>query len=121
MRLPNGGGSVIAKRFRRFSTSGQASSTSEAGFSSCHRASIAAIFDGLVVNDIFTVEVSEEELERKQHGREIQAHPEHDARFGGKDPAQQVPCPGRGNANSAGEIGCKQHVREAYPHDRAKQ
>jgi len=46
IRLPNGGGSVIAKRFRRFATSGQASSTSEAGFSSCQRASIAAIFDG---------------------------------------------------------------------------
>ena len=46
IRLPNGGGKVIANRLRRFSTSGQASSTSEAGFSSCHRASIAAIFDG---------------------------------------------------------------------------
>jgi hypothetical protein len=44
--LPHGGGSVIANRFRRFSTSGQAISTSEAGFSLCHRPSIAAIFDG---------------------------------------------------------------------------
>jgi hypothetical protein len=46
IKLPKGGGSVIANRFRWFSTSGQASSTSEAGFSSCHRASIAAIFAG---------------------------------------------------------------------------
>jgi hypothetical protein len=46
IRLPKGGGSVIANRFRRFSTSGQASNTSKAGFSSCHRASIAAIFAG---------------------------------------------------------------------------
>ena len=46
IRLPKGGGKVIANRLRWLSTSGQASSTSEAGFSSCHRASIAAIFDG---------------------------------------------------------------------------
>src|SRR5215469_15515049 len=46
IRLPNGAGKVMAKRFRRFSTSGQASSTSEAGCSSCQRASIAAIFEG---------------------------------------------------------------------------
>ena len=46
IRLPNGAGSVIAKRFRWFAASGQASNTSEAGFSSCQRASIAAIFEG---------------------------------------------------------------------------
>ena len=46
IRLPNGAGSVIANRLRRCATSGQASSTSEAGCSSCHRASIAAIFAG---------------------------------------------------------------------------
>src|SRR5438270_840962 len=46
IKLPKGGGSVIANRFRWFFSSGQASRTSEAGFSSCHRASIAAIFAG---------------------------------------------------------------------------
>ena len=46
MRLPKGAGRVTAKRLRRLATSGQASSTSPAGFSSCHRASMAAIFAG---------------------------------------------------------------------------
>jgi hypothetical protein len=46
IRLPNGGGSAIANRLRRFSTSGQANSTSPAGFSSFQRPSIAAIFEG---------------------------------------------------------------------------
>ena len=46
IRLPNGGGSVIGNRLRWCSTSGQASNTSEAGFWSCHRPSIAAIFAG---------------------------------------------------------------------------
>ena len=46
IRLPKGGGSVIANRLRRFATSGHANRTSDPGFSSFQRPSIAAILAG---------------------------------------------------------------------------
>jgi cyclohexadieny/prephenate dehydrogenase len=51
-------------------------------------------FRWLVVNDILSIEVSEEELERQQYCCEVQAHAQHDMRFGGKFPTQHIPCPG---------------------------
>src|SRR5205814_468020 len=54
-------------------------------------------FRWLIAVDVIAVEVSEHELSRQEDGRKVQAHAEHDTRLGRKDPAQQVPCPGRGS------------------------
>ena len=89
--LPQGGGSVMAKRFRRFATSGQASSTSEAGFSIVPSRLDRGHLRRLVVNHIFPVQVSEEELDRDEHGSKHETHAQHDARFGVEFPTQQVP------------------------------
>ena len=77
-------------------------------------------FRRLMVDDIFAVEVSEDELERQQNGREVKAHAEHDAGLSVKDPAQQIPRPSCGNAEGAGQIGGEEHMWEAHPEHRAK-
>ncbi len=78
-------------------------------------------FDRLVVMDVIAVQVSEEALDQQQHGREIQAHAQHDVRLGGKHLPQQVPGPGRGDAERAGDVRSKQHVREAHPEHRTEE
>src|SRR6516162_5526214 len=78
-------------------------------------------FNGLIVMDIIAVEVSEEALDQQQHRREIQAHAEHNARFGVEFPTQQVPGTGSGDAKGAGKVGSEQHMREAHPQHRTEQ
>src|SRR6266851_15873 len=73
---------------------------------------------GLVVVHVVAGEMPEKDLDRHQHGSEVQAHAQHDVRFGSEDPAEQVPGTGRGNAETAGDKRRKQHVREAHPDHR---
>ena len=67
------------------------------GFDRCH-------LRGLVVNDIFTVEVPEDELEWQEHRCEVQSHAQHDVRFCSEDAPQQVPGAGRRDAKRAGNV-----------------
>src|SRR6266702_2695066 len=70
--------------------------------------------------DVITGEVSEEDLDRHEYGSEGQPHAQHDVRFGGIFPSQHVPGPGGGNAEGAGYIRGKQHVRESHPDHRTE-
>jgi hypothetical protein len=61
-------------------------------------------FGGLVVVHVIAGQVTEKELRRHEHRREVEAHAQHDARFCRKHAAQQIPCPGRGDAEGAGKV-----------------
>src|SRR5215472_5201039 len=119
MRLPHGGGSVIAKRFRWFSTSGQASSTSEAGFSSCHRPSIAAIFDGWYLTTYPPVRCPKTSCTGMITATSATPPAQHQPRFSRMAAPQRVPGASGDDAHARGQECGEQHMRPADAHDRS--
>src|SRR5262249_5713252 len=75
-------------------------------------------FRRLIIVDVIADEMSEEELHRYQYGTKAQPHSHHDTSFGMIHAPQQVPRPGCGNAEGAGQVSGEQHVRKAYPDHR---
>jgi hypothetical protein len=61
-------------------------------------------FHRLVIVHVIAGQVSEEDLDRHEHGREKQSHAQHDVRLGVELAAQQVPRPRRGDTEGAGNI-----------------
>ena len=65
--------------------------------------------------------MSEYQLDGNEHGREEQAHAEHDTGLGVIDVPQQVPGAGRCDAEGAGQISTQQHVRKTHPDHRVEE
>ena len=77
-------------------------------------------FRGLIVMDEVAGEMTEKELRRNEDGREIEAHAQHDSRFGLEVAPQEIPRARRGDAKGARQIRGEEHVRKADPDDRAE-
>ena len=74
----------------------------------------------LIIVHLVAGEVTEKDLSRHKNSGKVETHAQHDLRFGVEITPQQIPGPGRGNAERAGQIGGQQHMRKPHPDQRTE-